>query len=79
MEQTHLYKKGFNAGHLIAEYEPELYGNLKPSLSPSSEFLVGFIEGGKELEKTKSMSLLTEMKSIRHTRNSREDEVERGF
>jgi hypothetical protein len=79
MEQTHLYKKGFNAGYLIAEHEPELFGKLKPSLSPSSEFLAGFIEGGKELEKHKSRSLLTEMKSIRLSRNSREDEIEKDF
>jgi len=79
MEQTQLYKKGFNAGYLIAEHEPELYGKLKQSLSPSSEFLSGFIEGGMEIEKHKSRNLLTEMKNIRLTRNSREDEIERDF
>jgi hypothetical protein len=80
MEQNqHFYKKGFNAGYIIAQHEPELYGKLRDQLTPTTEFLSGFIEGGKELEKHKTRTLITEMKSIRVNRKTREDDLDRGL
>lgn len=73
----HLYKKGFNAGYIIAEHKPDLMSKIKPHLSPSNEFLDGFIEGSNELEKRKSKKLIAEMKSIRVTRKSKENDLER--
>lgn len=54
--QEQEYTKGFNSGYLIAKHEPELYTELGKSIEAKTDYLEGFVSGGKEYEHQKTMT-----------------------
>lgn len=43
-----LYVKGFNNGYILAKYAPGIYSTLETGIQPKTDYLEGFISGGKE-------------------------------
>lgn len=71
MEQNEAtYIKGFNAGHRLQSFEPELVALLLPSLHDKTDYEKGLRAGveqrKKELEKEKGR--LTELSDLRNSK-----------
>lgn len=78
MEQERNYIGGFNTGYKMAQYNPELWEKLKPSLSPDSEYERGVLEGAQEYEKEKEKIRETDLSTIRENKNqSKEKDLNR--
>ena len=75
--EEQLYKKGFNAGYLIAQYEPKLLGKLEGQVRTSNEFLLGVTEGAREFRLEISKQQITELNNIRVSRDKNERDFDR--
>ena len=69
MEVEKSYTQGFNAGFKLAEYQPELWEKLKPSLSMDSEYERGILEGAAEYETKKEKTRENDLENIRKSKD----------
>ena len=63
--------KGFNAGYLLAKYEPQLLIGLLDKISPINSYVDGMSNGVKEYELERTYERLNELESLKE-RQSRE-------
>lgn len=47
------YLKGFNSGYILAKHTPEIYAVIENGIEPKSDYLEGFVSGGKQYEMEK--------------------------
>lgn len=76
MEEDQTYIKGFNAGYKLAQFTPDLWGKLRPSLSGGNEYEKGVIDGAEEHARTKQKEREKDLASLRN-RDIRENDRER--
>lgn len=50
MNNEKLYAKGFNNGYILAKHTPDIYSVIEKGIKPQTDYLEGFISGGKEYE-----------------------------
>lgn len=73
MEQERNYIGGFNVGYKLAQYNPELWEKLKPSLSQESDYERGVLEGADEFEKTREKSREADLEKISDKKEQKKD------
>lgn len=49
------FTKGFNNGYTIAQHQPDLFEKLEKGLRSSNDYTQGFLSGGKEYGRGKSI------------------------
>ena len=55
-DQEKQFSKGFNNGYLIAQHQPDLFDTLEKHVKTTNDYVQGFIAGGKERGKEKSIT-----------------------
>jgi hypothetical protein len=73
MEDQGKYQKGFNDGHRLAQYQPELWEKVKSSLSQENDYEKGLIEGALEFQQNKEKTRGEELENIRNGKDKDRD------
>lgn len=60
------FTAGFNAGYLLAEYEPKMLTVLLKEIQPENSYITGMSSGQKEYELEQLKSNLNELEQLRH-------------
>lgn len=74
-DQERLYVKGFNNGYILTKHRPKLAAQLLQSITPSNDYLSGFISGKEEYEFEYSQKQLHEINRLREGSNNLEKEL----
>ena len=66
---------GFNAGYLLAEYEPQILRTLLKQIRPVNSYIEGMTFGQKEYE---LLTTISHLNQLGHIRQKEKDENNRG-
>lgn len=69
---------GFNAGYLLAEYEPKIITVLLEQIRPVNSYISGMCLGQKEFELEQTKSHLNKLRKLRQN-NREEKDVENKY
>jgi hypothetical protein len=56
---------GFNAGYILAEFEPQILASLLKNINPINSYISGLLLGEKEFQSQQRNDHLTELEQIR--------------
>ena len=60
------FRKGFNAGYIIAKFQPELFEKIKDRIEPTdNHYIDGFLSGKREYDLEKNSIYLDDIKKLR--------------
>lgn len=65
--------KGFNAGYLMAKYEPHLLRGMLEKISPINSYVDGMNYGEKEYELERSYDRLNELEGLKEMQSKEKD------
>ena len=77
MQDEQTYIKGFNTGYKLAQFNPELFEKLRPSLKGSNEYEHGIMEGAAEYSREKEKGRTDDLDTIRSKQKARDKDFER--
>lgn len=66
------YIQAFNNGYILAQYEPDFSNILTRGLTPTNNYLQGFLGGLKQLELENSKNQMHELQELRYQSQSKE-------
>jgi len=77
MNEEQQYSTGFNAGYLLAKYDPELLVQVTKNLTPVNDYVQGFFSGKEEYAQEKNRQQVEELRNIRTHNKERGNELDR--